>query len=118
MHQISLITHKAKLILCAIVGLALLQSCNRDTFYNKVETLTSDEWLSKDAVVFELDVEDSTKPYDLSLILRHSGEYEYSNIFFLMHIIPPDSNIKNERFGITCSRKIRVSAYRTLYHCY
>src|SRR3546814_4336173 len=47
---------------------------------------------------FDLQVEDTSAVYSLALNLRHTGDYKYSNLFLLIHVIGPGQDTTTNRF--------------------
>lgn len=54
-------------------------------------------WSYTEKVQVPVVIEDPAIPYNLYVNLRHTGAYEYSNIFLLIHTISPDGKKVTER---------------------
>src|SRR5690606_23067800 len=50
---------------------------------------------------FDVEISDTTAPYSMQLNLRHTGEYKYSNLFLMIHIIGPDKDTTSNRYEFT-----------------
>lgn len=76
-----------KLKLAAVTGLLsilLFSSCDRDKFFDESLSLPSDNWPAEEALVFNLNIEDTISAYRFFINVRNSTSYEYNNIFFFL----------------------------------
>ncbi len=71
---------KSKIIL--LVLLSLLSTCVSDQgeVYNEIYTF--DKGLQKDSIIqYDFEIKDTTKSYDIALLLRHDVDYSYYNLY-------------------------------------
>lgn len=69
--------------------LLMMTACRRDVVSSAHHDLPEQGWAMTDTVRLALDVPDSTASYDLALMLRHSDQYTYQNLW--LFIQSPDS---------------------------
>lgn len=79
------------LALCGTVWLAA-SSCQRSTLLNKTFDTPQPAWAYHEPVCFDLMVEDTTLPYDVTFSLKHTRNFEWMNAFFLITTVFPDMN--------------------------
>lgn len=58
-------------------------------------------WSYQKKPVFQVDIRDTLSAYRLSLNLRHTGEYKYSNLFLLVSLISPAGDTLTDRHEFT-----------------
>lgn len=63
----------------------LLTACQRDIASSAHQDLPEQGWAMTDTVYLALGVQDTTQTYDLALMLRHTGQYTYQNLWFFIH---------------------------------
>ncbi|MCH5243957.1 MAG: gliding motility lipoprotein GldH [Lentimicrobiaceae bacterium] len=79
------------LALCGTVWLTA-SSCQRSTLLNKTFDTPQPAWAYHEPVCFDLMVEDTTLPYDVTFSLKHTRNFEWMNAFFLITTVFPDMN--------------------------
>jgi len=60
-------------------------ACNNHAIYDKSITIKNREWFYDQKPQFEVQVNDSTLKYNIYVNLRHTNEYDYSNLYLLIH---------------------------------
>ena len=56
-------------------------SCQNDSIYEKYHSFENNMWNTDTVVSFSVDIKDSLTNYDASLMIRHTTEYDYQNLF-------------------------------------
>jgi gliding motility-associated lipoprotein GldH len=74
----------------AFLILLVLVSCGKKPMYSETHEFISGIWSSGEMPVFEFEVSDSLTPFDLSFLLRVNNEYDFQNIWILMHTEKPN----------------------------
>jgi|SaaInl5LU_22_DNA_1037371.scaffolds.fasta_scaffold88146_2 gliding motility-associated lipoprotein GldH len=92
-----------RVILLLIVGL-FFASCGERPLYTRVYSFDNNLWNEKDTAVFEVDIADTTKPYQSTLFLRTTTDYLYSNLWVYVDIIAPDSVRSRVAYPISITR--------------
>ena len=77
-------------MLVLTVTVLLLAACTKIDLYEKVVPIPGQAWQSAFKPAFSFDISDTTAPYQLFLILRHSNRYSYNNIWINVHRQSPD----------------------------
>lgn len=67
-----------------------LLACSRIDLYERVEPIPGHAWQSSFRPSFTFDIQDTTVPYQLFLILRHNNRYNYNNIWINLYRRKPD----------------------------
>lgn len=62
----------------------LMMSCHRDVVSSAHHDLPEQGWAMTDTVRLALQVEDSAQSYDLALMLRHTDQYTYQNLWLFV----------------------------------
>ena len=55
-------------------------ACEQKHFYNEFKTVDIKAWKSMDTLLFPIKIEEENKNYQYSISVRHSKEYEFSNL--------------------------------------
>lgn len=81
-----------------VFSIGFLSSCEDNQAILDVNTkLEKHNWSYSEKVKVPFTIDATEIPYDLYLNLRHTSDYQYSNIFLLIHIIGPDGKRTSER---------------------
>lgn len=71
-----------------VIGFSLLFSmlaCVNQPFYDVYKSTVNRRWHRHEKPTFQIHVKDTTALYDVWVYIRHTGEYEYANLFFIAH---------------------------------
>lgn len=63
----------------------LLSSCDNSVLYENNQSFESNTWSYEDAKTFSFNIDDSLQPVKLSINLRTTTNYPYSNIYMFVH---------------------------------
>ncbi|MFT3678446.1 MAG: gliding motility lipoprotein GldH [Chitinophagaceae bacterium] len=87
-----------QVISLAMLGL-LLFSCTQVDLYEKTTAVPGHAWQSSFKPSFEFDLTDSSKVYEVFLVLRHNEKYHFNNIYVNLYIQGPgqDTAMKIQR---------------------
>ena len=66
-------------------------SCQNDSIYEKYHSFENNMWNTDTVVSFTVNTKDSLTNYDATLMIRHTTEYDYQNLF----LFTKSSNIKD-----------------------
>lgn len=87
---------KSFLIVLLLPGIT---SCSPKEIFFNYFSFANAEWNRDDPAVFNLKIEDNSQPYDLSIELRHKGDYPFSNIWLVVDCRLPDGNSRKDTIG-------------------
>ena len=62
-----------------------LLACGDNSFYEQNQMIKNRSWTYTDKIEFPVHVTDNSSPYDIFINLRHGSDYDFSNIFVLVH---------------------------------
>lgn len=82
-------------LLCLLTGCIVCffsTSCERSTLLNKTYDTPQPAWAYHEPICFDITVQDSTLPYDVTFTLKHSRDFAWMNAFFFITTIFPDMN--------------------------
>jgi gliding motility-associated lipoprotein GldH len=99
---------EAKIVQCLKILFGILivlnfSSCNTGEIYDKTYTISSDIWVYDEILDFEFTVSDTSRSYDLYLLIRNSGAYHYSNIWLFVKTFAPGGNVLTDTIEIALS---------------
>ena len=69
----------------------LLASCNSQIRYHQFQHIEHEKWRVGDTLIFDIPLTDSIKSHELTLQLRHTSRYPYTDLAFGIEILSPDS---------------------------
>jgi gliding motility-associated lipoprotein GldH len=84
---------------CMLVLVSLV-SCDPGRLYEDNKRIDNDNWYYKNTIPFDLQIEDTSKWYNVYVNLRVSTDYKYSNIFMWLNVINPDKKSDRRRVEI------------------
>jgi gliding motility-associated lipoprotein GldH len=67
----------------------ILTSCTTIDLYEKAVTIPKHQWNSSYKPSFDFTIKDTSAPYRLFLILRHTEKYNFNNIFVNVYVKGP-----------------------------
>ncbi len=70
----------------------VLSSCTTIDIYEKSVTIPGHSWKSSYKPSFDFTIKDTTVPYSLFIILRHTDKYSYNNIYVNVYAKQPGSD--------------------------
>ena len=71
--------------------------------YSSTHEFNNGVWSSGAMPTFEFEAKDSTKAHDLSFLLRINNEYDFQNIWILMHTDKPDGTYSTDTVNLMLS---------------
>ena len=84
---------KLMILLSAITGVI---SCSHKEVFFKYHSISNSEWNRNEQAVFQVNIEDSSQPYNLSLELRNNNSYPFSNIWLFVDYKMPDGTSRKD----------------------
>ncbi len=83
-------TQKNSFFLLIGLIITLISACSNDTLFDQVEVFDENSWKQGEQVVFEVEVEDTLRPFDFEITLRTTTDYRYSNLWVYIYSKAPD----------------------------
>lgn len=83
-------------IIFTLVISCTLFGCGEEPFFENNQAITGGSWQVADQPEFEVDIYDTITPYHFFMNIRHSGDYEYSNIYVFVHTIFPNEKTSKD----------------------
>lgn len=69
----------------SLLLLIVLSSCDNGAIFDKNISINNRNWTYDQKPTFTFHVKDNAVKYNIFINLRHSAEYDYSNLFILVH---------------------------------
>jgi gliding motility-associated lipoprotein GldH len=83
--------------ICLIVSVVIFSfgflSCDREKVYEEFFTLDQQKWDHKAPVLFNVNVSDTLSAHNIYVIIRNTGQYQYSNLYLFITTQAPNGNI-------------------------
>lgn len=91
-----------RLILTLTVSIALfLGGCVESPYFQKQVSIPGYQWDYKYMPVFDFEITDTTRVYDVYFLIRHTDAYPYSNLWMNIYTRQPgDSVYKKQRVNV------------------
>ena len=74
-----------KYLAISVLACLAFISCDSNAYFEKNLPIKDQAWNYKDKPAFEVKIDDKNAKYDVFINLRHTNNYDYSNIFVLLH---------------------------------
>jgi gliding motility-associated lipoprotein GldH len=81
--------------------IASFSSCNKKEIIEDYRRLQHSEWHQDTLLVFEINIPDPKKVYDLSFTVRNEGRYGFSNLWLFVAITPPSGKAMTDTVELT-----------------
>lgn len=89
--------------------LLIFAACQPSPQYQKHVTIPSKGWQYDYQPSFQVNITDTTAPYQLFLVIRHTNAYPFSNIWLRLRTQQPgDSSFQEERYEVTLASPTAV----------
>jgi len=75
--------------------LLILASCRKKTEFEEFVAIP-DAWNNSKLVHFNVNITDTVTPQNVYISVRHSGKYEFSNLYLFVTAESPNGNIKRD----------------------
>lgn len=76
---------RTKFSLMCLIFIGILMGCDDAVVYENNQSFTDNTWVYDDPKTFSFEIKDSLMPIKLSVNLRTTTSYAYSNIYMFMH---------------------------------
>ncbi|MCQ2344917.1 MAG: gliding motility lipoprotein GldH [Paludibacteraceae bacterium] len=73
-----------------LILISILASCGRGVIYEESQSVDRNGWRIDSVKRFEFEVQDTTQFYNISILVRNTGDYEYQNLWFFIESVRPD----------------------------
>jgi len=93
---------KSRLPILALM--LMLLSCQQGTVVNELREFPDEQWKVADSLTFEFNLKEVDRAYDLSLSLRHTTDYIYSNLYLFAITTIPGPEIRQDTIEFILSR--------------
>ena len=78
----------------------ILSACDPGRLFEENKNIDNNAWYYKNAAVFDLQVKDTTKWYNMLVNLRVDADYKFSNLFMWVRVINPAKKSDQRRVEI------------------
>ena len=92
-----MIKHKYLILLLLLA----FNSCTHNKIFEKYVKLENNRWKRDKIIKFEVPVEDTLSLYDVTIAIRHSTYYAYTNIRVSMAITYPSGDMRAKEYNIS-----------------
>jgi len=93
------------IFLKSIFFATLLSSCIDGSVYENNHPVDPSGWNIRDSVEFAVDISDTVTPVNFMLNIRHTIDYEYSNIYIFVNTVYPSKQYSRDTIEILLAGK-------------
>lgn len=83
---------QSRVVVFSFLMSLFLLACDGDSIYDEYQSVPNN-WNKNKVISFNVKVPDSTKPYNLFVNLRNTGDYKYSNLFLIVEMNFPKGKV-------------------------
>ncbi len=87
-----------------IVLVSISTSCKQKSVYESYHRITQSAWNQDTILVFDLNIPDPKKVYNLSFMVRNEGRYNYSNLWLFIAITPPTGKVTTDTLELALAK--------------
>ena len=69
--------------------MVLFISCEKNYTYEKVQGIDDYSWDQGNKLAFTVEIEDTSATYNMYLIVRHTADYQFTNLYVNLHTFYP-----------------------------
>jgi len=80
------------ILLCFFIVSLFIVACDSNSVFDEYKSVP-DVWNKNEVLSFNVEVPDSTKPYNLFVNLRNTNDYKYSNLFLIVEMNFPKGKV-------------------------
>ena len=84
----------------------LLSACGPNYIFEETKPITANGWSYADSLQFEFNILDTTSIYNQSLVVNHTTEYGFQNLYVKVHTIFPDGKRTSQLLSLELASKI------------
>ena len=74
----------------------LLIGCSPNTLYEDTYSVNRNGWVIDSVGHFRFTIDDTTRYYNLDILVRNTGDYEYQNLWLFIEYVKPDMTYSND----------------------
>lgn len=93
--------YKFRILLFSITYCLLLNSCTQIEIFEKNTSIPQYKWQQSFAAKGDFVIADTTTPYSIYLVLRHTDAYQYNNIWLNVGLQPPGDTMHVQKINVT-----------------
>ena len=94
-----------RIILAFLLPIALLYSCNPNRVFEKNVDIKNNVWDKTVKTSYTLDIQDTTQHYDISVNVRHTNFYQFSNLWIMIYTTFPDGTRLSQKVELPLAEK-------------
>jgi gliding motility-associated lipoprotein GldH len=80
------------LLICPV----LLISCSPGKIFEQYVDMPNNNWSNDNVVKFDVNIEDTSTPYDIDLAIRHTSYYLYANLMVNITVSYPSGEVRTK----------------------
>lgn len=87
---------RSRKVLLSVFLLPMLFACSEAPLFEKVYSFDNREWKQDQKMHFEVDIQDTSKVYDFTVLVRTTTDFKFNNLWMFMKTIAPDGSSGRE----------------------
>ncbi len=92
---------RTAVLLCIFsVCILFMNACHSDWIYHQKITLPSSQWPYSNRMEFKWNIEDTLPTYDMELVVEHSPQLAYRNVYIKTYTRFPDASEKDQLLSL------------------
>ena len=77
-----------------------LVSCSHNEIFFEYHSFKKNGWAREDAAVFQVDIDNTTDLFDVSLEIRNNNDYPFRNIWLFVDFQTPGGDVRTDTIGV------------------
>jgi gliding motility-associated lipoprotein GldH len=91
-----------KFVFFSILSFILI-GCQSDVLYEQNIPVNAFDWEVSDTLKYEINIDDTTEKYDLSVNIRHRDIYDYTNLYLKIQTMHPTGEVISQVISLPLS---------------
>lgn len=89
-----------KSFFCVLVLVFCLAGCKEVDLYERLQNIKNAAWDEKQVASFNFDIKDTVAAYNVYVVIRHTNQYAYRNIWLNVGLQQAGDTIRHQQFEL------------------
>jgi gliding motility-associated lipoprotein GldH len=83
-----------------LILIVIVASCGKVELFERTQNIKNAAWDKEQVPTFNFEIEDTSKAYQVYVVVRHTNEYPFRNIWLNVGLQQPEDTLKHQQFEL------------------